>query len=174
MTLLDQALVEEATKKSGLIWVRGREGQSRSLWHLWHGGAVCLVGDGPQEQPLKGLGLTDGGSATVSVRSKEKGGRLVAWPARVRELEPGSDLWQETVGELKAKRLNAPDAGTIADRWARECRVLRLEPAGGPLEKPGAMPDGSHAQPPVETAATTRGRIPAGLPKLLFRRRRSG
>ena len=26
MTLLDQALVEEATKKSGLIWVRGPEG----------------------------------------------------------------------------------------------------------------------------------------------------
>lgn len=173
MTLLDQALVEEATKKSGLIWVRGPEGTSRSLWHVWHDGAACLVGGGPQEQPLDGLALTGGGSATVSVRSKDKGGRLVAWPAHVQEPEPESELWQETVAELKGKRLNAPDAETITERWARECRVLRLVPAGAPLEKPGSMPDGSHAQAPPETSATTSRSMPAGLPKLLFRRRRS-
>ncbi|NLU67294.1 hypothetical protein [Streptomyces sp. HNM0574] len=171
MTLLDQALVEEATKKSGLIWVRGPEGPSRSLWHVWHDGAVCLVGDGPQEQPLEGLGLADGGSATVSVRSKDKGGRLVAWPARVRELRPGTEQWDEAVGELKGKRLNAPDAETVPERWARECRVLRLEPTGGPSEKPGGMPEGSHARAPLPTPATTRRQAPAGLPKLLFRRR---
>lgn len=53
--LLDQALVEEATKKSGLVWVRGPGGSSRALWHVWHEGAACVVGDGAGEQPLPGL-----------------------------------------------------------------------------------------------------------------------
>jgi hypothetical protein len=172
MTLLDQALVEEASKKAGLIWVRGPEGPTRSLWHVWHDGAVCLVGGGPLEQPMEDLGLTDGAAATVSVRSKDKGGRLVVWPARVVELTPRGERWEEAVGELRGKRLNAPDFQTVADRWARECRVLRLEPAGAPVQKPGAMPDDAQLAPPLPTAATTRRRIPAGLPKLLFRRRR--
>lgn len=37
--LLDRALIEEATKKSGLIWVRGATGPARALWHVWHDGA---------------------------------------------------------------------------------------------------------------------------------------
>lgn len=174
MTLLDQALVEEAGKKSGLVWVRGSEGPARALWHVWHEGAVCLVGGGPLEQPLDGLGLVDGGTATVTVRSKDKGGRLVSWPARVVEPEPRGEVWEAVVGELKGKRLNAPDADSIADRWARECRVLRLEPAGPLVAGPGAMPDALQAAAPVPSPATTRRRVPAGLPKLLFRRRRRG
>ncbi|GAA2072392.1 hypothetical protein GCM10009801_24980 [Streptomyces albiaxialis] len=175
---LDRALVEEAAKKSGLVWVRGPEGPARALWHVWHEGAVCLVGsaDGTGtaagEQPLGGMGLADGGTATVTVRSKDKGGRLVAWSARVGELAPGGEAWEAAVSELKGKRLNAPDADTITERWARECRVLRLEPTGEVREKPGVMPDGSHAAPPLETGATTRHPIPAGLPRLLFRRKR--
>ncbi|MFF2808902.1 hypothetical protein ACFVT2_17310 [Streptomyces sp. NPDC058000] len=186
--LLDQALIEEATKKSGLIWVRGATGPARALWHVWHDGAVCLVGDsaaeGPErrgagaersgsgEQPLAALGLTDGGTATVTVRSKDKGGRLVAWPAEVRELAPGSEEWQATVEELKGKRLNAPDADTIAERWARECRVLRLTPAGETVQRPGRMPDDSHAVPPLASPAITRRPVPAALPKLLRRGRK--
>ncbi|MET8679212.1 hypothetical protein ABZW18_16965 [Streptomyces sp. NPDC004647] len=162
-TLMDRALIEEATKKSGLIWVHGSDGPPRALWHVWHEGAACLLGDGPGEQPFTGLGLTDGGDATVSVRSKDKGGRLVTWPARVTELAPGSDSWQAVVGELKAKRLNTPDAEQVTERWARECRVLRLEPAGAP----GELPDGSLAAVPPATPATTRRPIPAALPKLL-------
>ncbi|MER5973952.1 hypothetical protein ABT112_30280 [Streptomyces sp. NPDC002055] len=177
--LMDRALIEEATKKSGLIWVRGSDGAvapARSLWHLWLDGAACLVGDGPGEQPFTGLGLTDGAAAEVTVRSKDKGGRLVSWPARVTELAPGSEGWQAAVDELKGKRLNAPDAERIADRWARECRVLRLEPAGAPA----GLPDGSLAAVPPQSPATTRRPIPAALPKLLGRgllgrkRRRGG
>lgn len=97
--LLDRALVEEATKKSGLIWVTGSEGPARALWHVWHEGAACLVGDGTGEQPLPGL--TDGGPAEVTVRSKDKGGRLVSWAAKVVELAPGSEAWQAAVAELK-------------------------------------------------------------------------
>ncbi|TJZ45252.1 hypothetical protein FCH28_28295 [Streptomyces piniterrae] len=170
--LQDRALIEEATKKSGLIWVRGASGPARALWHLWHDGAACVVGDGAGEQPLADLGLTDGGPATVTVRSKDKGGRLIAWQARVAELAPDSEPWRAAVEELKGKRLNAPDADTLTERWARECRVLRLEPTGAAEQRPGAMPEDSHAAPPLPSPAITRRPAPAALPKLLRRGRK--
>jgi hypothetical protein len=164
--LLDQALVEEATKKSGLIWVANPGVPARALWHVWHEGAACLVGDGPGEQPLPGL--ADGGGAEVTVRSKDKGGRLVTWQAKVVELTPGSEQWAATVAELKGKRLNAPDGEAMTGRWSRECRVLRLEPAGATTE----LPDDNLATAPLPTPATTRRPIPAGLPRLLLRKRK--
>ncbi|MFG2893728.1 hypothetical protein [Streptomyces sp. NPDC048248] len=170
--LQDRALIEEATKKSGLIWVRGTTGPARALWHVWVDGAACLIGDGEGEQPLADLGLTDGGTATVTVRSKDKGGRLVAWQARVAEPAPESEAWSAAVGELKGKRLNAPDADTLTQRWARECRVLRLEPTGQTEQRPGAMPDGAHTAPPLPSPAITRRPAPAALPKLLRRGRK--
>ncbi|MFP8962303.1 hypothetical protein ACLIYP_17355 [Streptomyces nanhaiensis] len=169
----DRALIEESAKKSALVWVRGPRGPERALWHVWHDGAVHLVGDGPAEQPLEPLGLAAGAAATVSVRSKDKGGLLAVWPARVVELPPGGEGWREAVAELAGRRLNAPDTTTIAERWARECRVLRLEPAGALLEGPGSMPEELRAAVPPPTPATTRGPVPAGLPKLL-RRGRTG
>ncbi|MFE9439360.1 hypothetical protein ACFYO2_10180 [Streptomyces sp. NPDC006602] len=164
--LLDQALVEEATKKSGLIWVEGPGGPARALWHVWHEGAACLVGDGPGEQPLPGL--ADGSTAEVTVRSKDKGGRLVAWAAKVVELSSGSPQWEAAVAELKGKRLNAPDGEAMTERWARECRVLRLEPTG----QTAALPDGDLAKAPLPTSATTREPVPAGLPRLLMKKRK--
>ncbi|GAA0391075.1 hypothetical protein [Streptomyces luteireticuli] len=160
------ALIEEATKKSGLLWVQGPTGPSRALWHVWHDGAAHLVG-GPGEQPLDGLGLTDGCTATVTVRSKDKGGRLVAWTAQVTELPPGDEAWTGAVAELKGKRLNAVDFGTLEERWARECRILRLEPTGS--SEP--LPDASLAAVPLRTPATTRRPMPAALPRLLRRGR---
>ncbi|MEU2713691.1 hypothetical protein [Streptomyces sp. NPDC007205] len=165
--LLDRALIEEAAKKSGLIWVRGAGvPAARALWHVWHEGALCLVGDGPGEQPLEGL--VDGGSAEVTVRSKDKGGRLVTFPATVSELPPGSAEWEAAVAELKGKRLNAPDGEEMPGRWSRECRVLRLAPAGSVAP----LPSGSLAEAPVATPATTRMPIPAALPRLLSKRRK--
>ena len=164
--LLDRALIEEATKKSGLIWVKGPGVPSRALWHVWHEGAACVIGDGPGEQPLPGL--SDGGPAEVTVRSKDKGGRLVSWSATVAELPPGSEAWEAAVAELKGKRLNAPDAETMPERWARECRVLRLEPTGALAP----LPDGSLAEAPLPTPVTTRRPVPAGLPKLLLKKKR--
>jgi hypothetical protein len=162
--LLGQALVEEATKKSGLIWVRGT-GAARALWHVWHEGAAYVLGDGPGEQPLPD-GLTEGADAEVTVRSKDKGGRLVGWSARVVEPAPHSEAWETAVAELKGKRLNAPDAETMTERWARECRVLRLEPTGVTAE----LPEGSPTAALLPTPATTRRAVPAALPKLLLRR----
>ena len=166
--LLDQALVEEATKKSGLIWVKGPGVPARALWHVWQEGAALVVGDGPGEQPLPGL--ADGVTAEVTVRSKDKGGRLVTWTARVAQLAPGTKAWEAAVADLKGKRLNAPDGEAMPERWARECRVLRLEPAGASAP----LPDGSLAEVPVPTPATTRRPIPAGLPRLLAKRRKRG
>ncbi|UIX30956.1 hypothetical protein [Streptomyces sp. GQFP] len=176
-TLLDRALVEEATKKSGLIWVKGNGVPAlhvgghgipaRAMWHVWHEGGAVLVGDGPGEQPLPGL--VDGAEAEVTVRSKDKGGRLVVWAATVVELAPKSPEWEAAVAELKGKRLNAPDGEAMVERWARECRVVRLVPCAGGLRP---LPEGSLAAPPVPTSATTREAIPAGLPRLLFRKRR--
>ncbi|MFI6209491.1 hypothetical protein ACIBAI_24380 [Streptomyces sp. NPDC051041] len=166
--LLDRALIEEATKKSGLVWVKAPGAAARALWHVWHEGAACVVGDGPGEQPLPGL--ADGAEAEVTVRSKDKGGRLVSWTARVVELAPGSEAWEAAVAELKGKRLNAPDGEAMTGRWARECRVLRLEPTG--VTSP--LPDGSLAEAPVPTPATTRRPVPEAVPRLLLRRRRRG
>ncbi len=163
--LLDAALAEEATKKSGLIWVQG-EGPARALWHLWTEGAAHVVGDGPREQPL--TGLSDGGSAQVTVRSKDKGGRIVGWSAKVVELAPRSPEWETVVAELKGKRLNAPDSEQMVERWARECRVLRLEWQGSDRE----LPSGSLAAAPLPSPHTTRREIPAALPRLLFKRRK--
>ncbi|GAB2856715.1 hypothetical protein GCM10027074_24630 [Streptomyces deserti] len=164
--LLDRALIEEATKKSGLIWVKGAGAPARALWHVWHEGAACVIGDGPGEQPLPGL--ADGAEAEVTVRSKDKGGRLVSWTAKVVEPAPGSEAWEAAVAELKGKRLNAPDGEAMTERWARECRVLRLEPTGATA----ALPDGSLAEAPRPTPATTRQPIPAGLPRLLLKKRK--
>lgn len=161
---LGAALIEETAKKSALVWVRGPGGTARALWHVWHDGAVWVVG-GPGEQPLDGLELADGGRATVSVRSKDKGARLVTWPAAVTEPAPGAESWTAAAEELRGKRLNAPDADGLVDRWAAECRLLRLAPAGPPVE----LPDTSQAAAPVASPATTRGPLPTGLPA---RRRR--
>ncbi|MGW5423851.1 hypothetical protein [Streptomyces sp. NPDC003943] len=164
--LLGSALVEEATKKSGLIWVRGEAPAARALWHVWHDGAALVVGDGPGEQPLPGL--VDGGSAEVTVRSKDKGGRIVGWTAAVREIAPGTEEWDAAVAELKGKRLNAPDGEAMPERWARECRVVRLDPRASTTD----LPDGSLAAVPLPSDATTRRAVPAALPKLLFRRKK--
>lgn len=165
-SFLDRALVEEATKKSGLVWVRTSGGRARALWHVWHEGAACVVGDGPGEQPL--TGLTDGGTAEVTVRSKDKGGRLVSWTAEITEPAAGSAEWEAAVAELKGKRLNAPDGEAMTQRWARECRVLRLVPTGATT----ALPDGSLAAAPAPSPVTTRRPLPAGLPRLLMKRRK--
>lgn len=162
------ALVEEATKKSGLVWLNGQ-----AVWHAWIAGAMYVLCGGPVEQPVP-AGLADGAVASVTVRSKDKGGRLVGWQGRAALVAAGSPAWEEAVAELRTKRLNATDADTVTERWARECALFRLTPEGPPAEHPASMPDGSGAAPPPPTPATTRRPMPAALPKLLARRRKRG
>lgn len=164
-------LIAEAGRKSGLVWVRAGEAPGRDwpVWHLWHDDAVYVLTGGTEQQVP---GLAEAGSATVTMRSKDNGGRLVAWPARVRHVERSSQEWATLVPLLQAKRLNAPDGERAPDRWARECTLLRLEP-GGPVLSDATSPDSdSHASEPAPTPATTRVRIPFNLHGRSVRRRR--
>lgn len=151
MSALAAALVEEAGKKSGVLWISlPGLAQPRPAWHIWHDGAAYVV-TGGIEQPLPGLPGAD--RVQVTVRSKDKGARLISWLAKVTEVEPGTAEWDAVVPVLAAGRLNAPDGEDQPRRWAREAYVLRLTPTGEVTESPGAMPDGSLAAPPVDTPA---------------------
>ena len=159
---LSLALVEEACGRSAMVWLR-RPGEQRShaAWHVWADGAVHVV-TGGSEQPLGGLTdrLVDGAEVDVLVRSKDNGSRLVAFRTVVSDVRPDDDRWDTVVPLLHAKRLNAADGEEQPARWARESRVLRLEPTGQVLEQPGHLPTRSHAAEPPPSAATTRGPLP--------------
>ena len=133
------ALIAEATKRAGLIWItvpaaavprRDRRccpGRPRPVWHVWRDAAYVLTGPGEQDVP----GLGDAPLVTVSVASKDTGGLLVRWAARVSRVEPGSAEWSGIIGALLAGRLNEPEspgASSPAERWAQTGNVYRLTP----------------------------------------------
>lgn len=133
------ALIAEATKRAGLIWITvpaaavpGGTGDAapdrpRPVWHVWRDAAYVLTGPGEQDVP----GLGDAPLVTVSVASKDTGGLLVRWAARVSRVEPGSAEWSGIIGALLAGRLNEPESpGTSspAERWAQTGNVYRLTP----------------------------------------------
>jgi hypothetical protein len=153
----DAALVEEACKKSGLIWVAVPGSRDRMAWHVWHehdgrGAVYIVVGGGEQALP----GLADGITVRVTVRSKDKGGRLVAWPGRVSRIAPGSPEWVEVVPVLHAKRLNAHDGEAQPDRWAASSAIFRISPLGPLIEGPRRYSKASGAAPVPPSPATTR------------------
>lgn len=121
-------LVEEATRRSGVVWVLPAGGRPQPVWHLWHAGAAHLV-TGGREQPIEGVG--DGDRVLVVVRSKDRqADRVVQWWADVQRLQPGTPAWEEIVPLLHARRLNAPDGEGQPRRWARESTILSLVPDG--------------------------------------------
>jgi hypothetical protein len=151
-------LVGEATKKSDLVWL-SVDGQPRAypVWQLWHDAAAYVVsGDGEQPAP----GLADAVWCTVTVRSKDNGGRIVSWQAAVERLEPDGEDWREVVPALLAARLNLPDVGTAERRWAESATVLRLSPTGEQVESGAELPVSSGAAPPPPSPARSRTRIP--------------
>jgi len=145
------ALIAEATKRAGLIWITvpdpdgggpggggpegAGDGRPRPVWHIWRDAAYVLTGPGEQDVP----GLGDAGQVTVAVPSKDTGGLLLRWTARVTRVEPGSAEWSGIIGALLAGRLNEPASPgeSPADRWARTGQVYRLTP--------GENPDAGHA-----------------------------
>lgn len=152
---LNAALVEEAAKKSGLLWldVPGLP-QPRAAWHVWHDGAAYVLTGGEGEQPLPGL--PEAAQVTVILRSKDKGGRLVSFVADVEHVVPGTEAWDEVVPLMAKERLNAPSHEGQTERWATDSYVLRLTPAA-----PAAQaPDDYAAVRPVPTPATTAGPPP--------------
>lgn len=156
MTFLT-ALVAEASRKSGLLWVTVGDRRARPVWHVWHeGGAYIVLGGVEQDLP----GLETVRTVTVTVRSKDKGGRLLSWIAKPRRVAPDGQEWSAVVALLHAQRLNPADGEEQPNRWRRDSQVYRLEPTGIVTERPGAMPDTSQAAPPPPSPAITRGRLP--------------
>ena len=132
------ALIAEATKRAGLIWITvpgaagpdgagGAPDRPRPVWHVWRDAAYVLTGPGEQDVP----GLGGASLVTVSVASKDTGGLLVRWAARVSRVEPGSAEWSGIIGALLASWLNEPEsagAPSPAERWAQTGNVYRLTP----------------------------------------------
>lgn len=163
-----RALVEEATKKAGLVWLTVPGRPAQAVWHIWHEGAGYVVGGGI-EQPLPDL--ASAAEVMVTVASKDKGGRLVTWLATPHLIEPGTPEWDSAAAALHTQRLNPPDGERQPQRWAEQSQIWRLEPTGAVAEQPGEMPDGSGAAVPVPTKATTRGRLPFVIGRRARRRR---
>ncbi len=102
------------------------------------------------------------------MRSKENGGRLVAWVGSVSVVRPSDEAWDDVTTALVADRLNLDDLGTAKQEWAASSVVVRIDPTGELLEAPGSLSADSHAATPRPTDATTRG----ALPRVLHRRQR--
>ena len=157
------AVLAEATRRSGLVWVTVPGHLPRPAWHVWHAGALWLLvarEAGSPEQEVPGLLTAD--RVRVTVRSRDKGGRLVAYDATTRPVAVGSAEWSELVPLLLDGRLNVPGGVAAAPgRWERECALVRLDPVLPLVEGPGDLPTGSHAAPPRSSPARTPTPLPA-------------
>lgn len=158
------ALIEEACRKPGVLWIAVAGHEPQLAWYIWQQGcAYVLHGGGEQQLP----GLESARTVLVTVRSGDTGGRLVTWPADCSRVDPASENWRQLAPLLVRSRLNSADGQAAVARWAHTSRLTRLTPAGEPVEQPGAMPpDGGHAAPRPTPATTT---VP--LPWVLGRRR---
>ena len=166
------ALIEEAAKKSALLWLAAEPGgRAYAAWHVWVDGAVLVVSGG-LEQPMPVLDLLDPERRIiVTLRSKDTWGRLVTWVGRAETIAPDDDAWQAAAIELHAKRLNSPDGEAQPERWRRESVITRIVPTGELLESPTHMPSGSRRAEPPDSPATTRGRLPFTIGRRARRRR---
>lgn len=140
------ALLDEAMKKSGLVWITVADGRASPAWYVWRGSpepaAYVLTGGG--EQPVPGLAdaAAPAGAVTVAARSKDTGALLVTWTATPYRVPPGSAEWSEILPDLQAKRLNPPDGLDAPTRWARDSHLIRLTPTGE-LAIPATRPAGT-------------------------------
>jgi hypothetical protein len=167
-----QALVEEAGKKSAMLWLAAApEGRAYAAWHVWvDGGALVVSGGLEQPMPvLDQLGVDR--RIVVTLRSKDTWGRLVTWVGRAETIDPDDDAWQSAATELHAKRLNSPDGEAQPERWRRESVITRIVPTGELLESPAHMSSGSRRAEPPGSPATTRGRLPFTIGRRARRRR---
>jgi hypothetical protein len=143
------ALLSEAGKKSGLLWIDIPGDRAWPAWHAWLDGTAYVV-TGPGEQHLPALPA----DLAVTFRSKDTGGRLVTVPAHASVLTPEDARWEDATAALKTSRLNSPAGDTVA-RWTTEATVYALTPHGDALEGPGSYSDESGATQPARTGATT-------------------
>ena len=150
------ALIDQACRRSAVVWVRPfDEGRPRLAWHTWDGSAVLLV-HGPGEQRVPPLGEV----AEVVVPSKQTGARLVTFAARVEIVVADTPQWQQAATALAAVRLNGVGpAGQLA-AWQARCQVIRLVPWTVLAAGPGGAAAPSGAASPAVSTETTLTRRP--------------
>lgn len=166
----ERALIDEAMKKAGLIWLHGTPApDGQAYWHVWLDGGIYLLTGGP-EQPDGGL--VRGAEVRVVVASKDNHARLLSFRAQASELRPTDPDWTAATTALAGSRLNLPDAPGAPDRWARDASVtiFRLTPSSPEGERPGTYSGDSRRAAPRPTPATTMG----AKPRVLHRRHGSG
>jgi hypothetical protein len=162
------AIIDEAMKKSGIVWLDTGSGQSgQAAWYVWlEGAAYVLTGAGEQPDP----GLSDAASVRVLARSKETRSLLVEWLGSATQIVAADESWDAVTAALAKARLNLSDPATAPDRWAADpaIAVFRIAPAGQLGEAPGRYSDSSRRAVPPPTPATT-----AGAPPKVFHRRQT-
>lgn len=162
-------LIDEVMRKMPVAWLTVDDDRPYPVWCLAVEDALYVV-SGPGEQPAPGL---VGADAVLVTARGDHGGRIVTWPARPARIWPGTADWDTVTPQLATKRLNAPGpAAALIARWAKECAVTRLSPAGPPVEAGDTLPGSSGAAPPPPTPATRRARRPFRLHRV--RRRPAG
>ena len=157
----DRALVEEACRKSALLWLRPTgTTAAQAAWHVWVDGAVHVVSGG-LEQPLPGPRRT---AAEVDVTAAQQGhlGPAGHVRATVATVEPGDDAWasrrpraarqtaQPTRRRGAARRGGPASPGSSGSSPPASC-----------VESPGHMPHRlARAPSRPGSPATTRGPLP--------------
>jgi hypothetical protein len=119
------ALVAESAKKSRVCWLSWGGSAPRLAWHAWYDDALLVLSKNG-EQLLDGL--ADAGTVTVTMRSKDTGGRLVEWTGTVEVTDPGAESWEPTAAALLAVRLNLPDPPGTLEAWRTTGTVMRIAP----------------------------------------------
>ncbi len=151
------ALVAEAMRKAALAWLEVPGERPMAAWIIWHEDALYVV-HGGGEQPLPGLADATLVPGDRPLRRQRRADRGLA--GRVSRVEPGSEEWATVVPLLLGKRLNLPEPNSAEERWASGSTVSRLAPDGPP---DAALPDGSLAEPPALSPATTQATVPFTL-----------
>jgi hypothetical protein len=144
-------LVEEAARKAPIAWFAVDGGPAYALWCLTIDGDIHLV-MGPGEQDLPGL--AEATSVSVTLRG-DHGGGIATFPVTAARVRPESERWEQITPQLAAKRLNSSGtAEQVVERWARECQIWALTPAGDPAPLGSS---GDFAEPrPTPAARATR------------------
>ena len=120
------APVQEALKKSTIIWLRWEadgEQHTMPVWYVNDKGRIYVL-SGERQQTIPGAAeLTE---CDVILRWKGKNARIAEIPAGVRVIEPGPE-WDQVAEKIAEKRLNIPGLPEeTAQRWRRECVILEL------------------------------------------------
>ncbi|MBA2272873.1 MAG: hypothetical protein H0W21_03070 [Actinobacteria bacterium] len=120
------APVQEALKKSTIIWMRwetGSEQHTMPVWFVNDKGRIYVL-SGERQQIIPGA--AEMRECDVILRWKGKNARIAEIPAAVEVIEPGPE-WDQAAEKIAEKRLNIPGLPEeTAQRWRKECVILEL------------------------------------------------